>query len=391
MTPNPVEFDEAVERLGLMDSPPEERFDRITRLAREVFDVDYAVVNVVDSETVYTKSQPPETSFVHTPIDDSFCGEAVRQPEILEVPDGQADPLFADRAIVAEHGIRFYAGFPIRTEDGETVGTLCLLDKNPGHLTDEERATFERLGRWAEAEMRMDDPLTDEPTKAADASLAPAESTDELTSGEVRLAALAIPFGAVSGDRSAWQKIDDRIVVTLTDVMGKGEKAGAFARELVTALHARADLRPLDALIAIEEEASQRAHVYGDSFATLFHAVIDTATGRVDYVDAGHGLTLLLRPDGTSQRLSSHNLPLGLRPEGTEWEAGELTVEQGDLIVTVSDGALDAYDSTLDSLRQIGEELRRAHGPDAFFDGLSVRVSEHTVDDDVTAVVVSVL
>ncbi|MDF2917228.1 MAG: hypothetical protein K0S70_1445, partial [Microbacterium sp.] len=58
MTPNPVEFDEAVERLGLMDSPPEERFDRITRLARDVFDVDYAVVNVVDSETVYTKSQP---------------------------------------------------------------------------------------------------------------------------------------------------------------------------------------------------------------------------------------------------------------------------------------------------------------------------------------------
>jgi hypothetical protein len=388
MTPNRVQSDEAVERLGLMDTPPEERFDRITRMAREVFDVDYAVVNVVDSETVYTKSQPPETSFVHTPIDDSFCGEAVKQPAILEVPDGQADPLFADRAIVAEHGIRFYAGFPLRTEAGETVGTLCLLDKNPGHLSDEERATFERLGRWAEAEMRMDDRETGEPMETA---AEPARSTDEIASGEVRLAALAIPFGAVSGDRSAWQRIGDKIVVTLTDVMGKGEKAGALAHELVSALHARADMRPLDALIAVEAEAAERAYIYEDSFATLFHAVIDPATGRVDFVDAGHGLTLLLRSDGSSERLSSHNLPLGLRPDGTQWEAGERTVEHGDLIVTVSDGALDAYDSTLDSLHQIGDELRRAHGPDAFFDGLSVRVSEHTVDDDVTAVVVSVL
>ncbi|MDF2555196.1 MAG: hypothetical protein K0R60_1091, partial [Microbacterium sp.] len=62
----------------------------------------------------------------------------------------------------------------------------------------------------------------------------------------------------------------------------------------------------------------------------------------------------------------------------------------GDLIISVSDGALDAYDSTLDSLRLIGEDLRRAAEPDAFFDELSIRVSEHTVDDDVTAVVISV-
>lgn len=175
--------DDAVTRLGLMDTAPEERFDRITRLAREMFDVDYAVVNVVNSETVFTKSQPAESDFRHTPIEDSFCGEAVKQPAVLEVPDGRADPRFADRAIVAEHGIRFYAGFPIHTDAGETVGTLCLLDTSPRDLSDADRDAFERFGLWAQAEMRMDDPGVSGAGPVPAASVAPAVRDDRLAAG----------------------------------------------------------------------------------------------------------------------------------------------------------------------------------------------------------------
>ncbi|OWP22042.1 hypothetical protein CBF90_07395 [Microbacterium sp. AISO3] len=381
--------DDAVTRLGLMDTAPEERFDRITRLAREMFDVDYAVVNVVNSETVFTKSQPAESDFRHTPIEDSFCGEAVKQPAVLEVRDGRADPRFADRAIVAEHGIRFYAGFPIHTDAGETVGTLCLLDTAPRDLSDADRDAFERFGLWAQAEMRMGDPGASGAVPVPAASSAPAKRDDRLAAGEVRLAALAIPYGQVSGDRSSWQQVGDRIIVTLADVMGKGEEAGGFAEELIGALQQRAHLDPVEAMLSVEDYARHDKR-YRETFATLFHAVIETRSGRVAYVDAGHGLTLLLRADGTSERLTSRNLPLGLRPSDAEWEAGETVVGHGDLIVSVSDGALDAYDSTLDSLRLIGEDLRRATEPDAFFDELSIRVSEHVVDDDVTAVVVSV-
>ncbi len=381
--------DDAVARLGLMDSAPEERFDRITRLAREMFDVDFAVVNVVNSETVFTKSQPPESHFRHTPIEDSFCGEAVKRPAVLEVPDGRADPRFADRAIVAEHGIRFYAGFPIHTDAGETVGTLCLLDTSPRELSESDRDAFERFGLWAQAEMRLDDPALVTAATAPDDGASPVARADRLTAGEVRLASLAIPHGRVSGDRSSWQQLGDRIVVTLADVMGKGEEAGGFAEELIGVLQQRSHLAPVDALLSVEDYARHDAR-YRETFATLFHADIDTRSGRVSYVDAGHGLTLLLRADGSSQRLSSRNLPLGLRPADADWEAGETTVTHGDLIISVSDGALDAYDSTLDSLRLIGEDLRRASEPDAFFDELSIRVSEHVVDDDVTAVVISV-
>jgi hypothetical protein len=387
MSTAPILSDEAVDRVGLRDTPPEERFDRITRMAQELFDVDIAVVNVVDSRTTYTKSQGSGAAIGHTPIEDSFCQAAVKQHDVLEVPDATEDPRFAHLPSVENDGIRFYAGYPLRTDAGETVGTICIVDTEPRTLDDTDREAFQRLGQWAEAEMRLDDPATD--AAGADEHGASALLHDELHGGEVRLASLAIPYHRLSGDRSAWQQVGDRIIVTLTDIMGKGEIASGFAQTLVEHLHARAGMTPVDALREVEVEAGRDPR-YRGTFATLFHAAIDTITGRVEFVDAGHGLTLLLRSDGTTERLHSTNLPLGLRPRDIDWEPGETTVAPGDLIVSVSDGALDAYDSTLDSLRMIGEDLRRAPGPDGFFNELSVRVTEHVVDDDVTAVVVSI-
>lgn len=375
----------AVERVGLMDSPPEERFDRITRLAREMFDVDYALVNIVDEDEVYTKSQPPATHFGRTPREAVFCGETVKQDGILEIDDATLDERFRDIASVTEYGMRFYAGFPLRTDDGEPVGTLCLLDPDPHALDEDQRRSLENLGRWAQAEIRQSDPGPGEGAVA----IGRTPRADEFTADGVRLASLAIPHGVVSGDRSGWQEVGGRVVVTLADVMGKGEAAGAVAEVLLHALQARRDMSPVAAMLSVEDEA-RSSGLYRDTFATVFHAVIDAAAGTVDYIDAGHGLTLVLRADGSSERLTSRNLPLGLRPADVEWEAGRASVRRGDLLVSVSDGALDAYDSTLESLRLIGDDLRAAADPHGFFDGLTLRVSTHQVDDDVTAVVLSV-
>ena len=97
----------AVERTGLMDSPPEERFDRITRMAKDLFDVDYALVNIVGDEDVYTKAQPGGPRLGRSPREAVFCGETVKQGGILEIDDAAADPLYRDRAAVTEYGIRF--------------------------------------------------------------------------------------------------------------------------------------------------------------------------------------------------------------------------------------------------------------------------------------------
>jgi hypothetical protein len=403
--------DEAVRRSGLMESGQEERYDRITRLAKDVFDVDHAVVNIVDSTTIFTKSQPQGGTFRHTPPEDSFCAITVTQDDLLEVDDAIEDDRFSDRAIVTRHGIRFYAGLPLRTAGGDTIATLCLLDTSPRSLTEEERDTFLRLGEWAEAEIQTDDAKAQQDTGPTTASVADAvdedaatatSSTDEAVrspaapatreeaeAGPLALAALAIPFGLVSGDRGAWVRVGDRLLVTLTDVMGKGEEQGRLAQRIVAALQARAGEPVLDAVREVERELTTSGAL-DDTFATLFHAVVDIASGTVEFVDAGHGLNLVLASDGATDRLSSHNLPLGLRPDGMPWEAGSFAVAAGDVIVSVSDGALDAYDSTLDSLRMLADELRSAAETARFFDGLTARVSEHVVEDDVTAVVVTV-
>ncbi len=108
----------AAERTGLLDSPPEERFDRITRLARELFDVDYALVNIVDADEIYTKSQPEGPRFGRSPLEAVFCGETVKQDGLLEVDDATADERFRDIAAVTEYGMRFYAGFPCAPTTG---------------------------------------------------------------------------------------------------------------------------------------------------------------------------------------------------------------------------------------------------------------------------------
>jgi hypothetical protein len=372
---------------ALLDATQEERFDRITRLAQEYFDVPFALVNFVTPEGVLTKSQPPETSFRYTPLGAGFCEETVRQQGILEVDDAVHDPRFASRKAVTDHGVRFYAGYPIHLASGEAVGTLCLLGREPRTLTGDEREFLEQLGRWAQAELRADGtegndaPLDRDPLARA--------TRDGLVADDLALASLAIPFGFVSGDYSAWRQVGRRFVLTLADVMGKGAEAGALAHAVVAALQSDPADEPLAALrrvdAALGEELSAR-----EMFATVFHAVLDTSTGELAYVDAGHGLSLHLSPDGAEQRIRSHNLPLGLLPGGAEWEGGRLAVRPGDRLVSVSDGVLDAYDATLDSLRAVGEDFRRAGDAGVFFDALSVRVAEHEVEDDVTALVLTV-
>lgn len=378
---------EALDRLGLLGTGAEERFDRITRLASQEFGLDMALVNLVGEDSLWAKSQPVGVQFGTTPFGVAFCEHTVRGTGLLEIPDAAADPRWSHLPAVTEHGMRFYAGVPLRVASGEAVGTLCLYGTEPRTLDDDERALLGRLGRWAQAELRTDDPAAQESRVAPAADAAPAPSPLE-DRREAQVSTLAIPFGAVSGDASAWTQDDRTLVVSLVDVMGKGEAAGAIAGRIVDGLQALGPVPPAEALARVESSigASLRD---GDTFTTVFHAVLDLEAGVLDYVDAGHGLTVHLAADGRGTRLYSRNLPLGLMSDGDEWEVGRLEVFRGDVVVSVSDGALDAYDSTLDSLRRLGEELLASRDTSAFFDALAGRVRDQAVDDDVTAVVIA--
>ncbi len=144
---------DALRALGILDTSPEERFDRLTRLARRLFDVPIALVSLVDADRQWFKScvglPVSETS-----RDVSFCGHAILGDGILMIPDTLADERFHDNPLVtqAPH-IRFYAGCPLRAADGSKLGTLCLIDVEPRSLSDDDRDLLRDLAHMAEQEL----------------------------------------------------------------------------------------------------------------------------------------------------------------------------------------------------------------------------------------------
>ncbi|WP_285415983.1 sensor domain-containing diguanylate cyclase [Pseudomonas sp. efr-133-TYG-5] len=139
--------------LNVLDSAPEERFDRLTRLAKRLFNVPIALVTLVDKDRQWFKScvglDVNETS-----RDVSFCGHAILQDELLLVPDAKQDERFHDNPLVTgAPNIRFYAGYPLTVPNGNKMGTLCLIDTQPRQLDDEERALLRDLAGMAEQEL----------------------------------------------------------------------------------------------------------------------------------------------------------------------------------------------------------------------------------------------
>lgn len=114
---------------------PEERFDRMTRIARKLFDVPYALISLVDFNHQWFKSCEG-LNFRETARDISFCGHAILQDKIFIVENAAQDPRFWDNPLVIQEPfIRFYLGCPLKVEEECNIGTLCLLDNKPRSLS----------------------------------------------------------------------------------------------------------------------------------------------------------------------------------------------------------------------------------------------------------------
>lgn len=131
--------------LDLLDSPPDERFDRITRLAARLFGVPTALVSLVDAERQWFKSRVG-MALDQTPRSSSFCAHAIRQDDVMVVVDASHDERFADNPLVrGENAVRFYAGSPIEIGDGVRIGTLCIVDTVPREFGPDERTLLRDL------------------------------------------------------------------------------------------------------------------------------------------------------------------------------------------------------------------------------------------------------
>jgi diguanylate cyclase (GGDEF)-like protein len=161
---------EALWGLHVLDTPAEERFDRLTRLARRLFGVPIALVSLVDEHRQWFKSRDG-LDFAETPRDVSFCGHAISSDALFVVPDALQDARFASNPLVlGEPHVRFYAGCPLKAPGGQRIGTLCIMDRQPRQLEDGDLEALRDLAAVVERELAAvqlatQDALTDVPNR----------------------------------------------------------------------------------------------------------------------------------------------------------------------------------------------------------------------------------
>lgn len=144
----------ALDQAAVLDTPPEERFDRYTRLAKRLFAVPTALVSLVDQNRQWFKSRQGLDA-TETPRDIAFCAHAINEPErVLVVENATEDERFHDNPLVTgDPQIRFYAGCPITTPNGHAIGTLCIIDGEPRTFTAEDEESLQDIGAMVSAEL----------------------------------------------------------------------------------------------------------------------------------------------------------------------------------------------------------------------------------------------
>jgi diguanylate cyclase (GGDEF)-like protein/PAS domain S-box-containing protein len=143
----------ALRALAVLDTPQEDRFDRFTRIAAAAFRAPIALVSLVDAQRQWFKSRVG-LEMRETPRSLAFCSHAVALDDLLVVPDTHLDERFADHPmVVGAPFVRFYAGQPVHSVDGQPLGTLCILDREPRQFGDADKRMLRDLAQMVQDEL----------------------------------------------------------------------------------------------------------------------------------------------------------------------------------------------------------------------------------------------
>ena len=273
----------ALAESGLAESPPEEAFDRVTRLVSEVLHVPVALFTLVTADQQVFKSSVGVGDLRETPLSHSFCKHVVEDGSPLEVIDARIHPKVRDNPSVGELGVIAYLGVPLTTADGERIGALCAIDHEPRQWTGRDHGVLEDLAGalMAEVELRR----ANRRVAAAAAELHFAATHDSLTRLGNRRALLADLAQVLADKRPATLALLD-----LQGVRGFNDTHGHLAGdELLTRLAERVDA----AMVG-------HGHVYrlgGVQLCVLIPAVgavadgvVAAASGALDERGAGYAV-----------------------------------------------------------------------------------------------------
>ncbi|MCT1479615.1 PP2C family protein-serine/threonine phosphatase [Microbacterium sp. p3-SID336] len=373
---------QALEELGILDTPPDERVDRVARLAKEMFGVPMVSVSLIDRDRQWRKSQIG-LGGNEAPRQDSFCDYTVSQDRTVVVEDASTTDLFADNPFVTgDPHLRFYAAHPLHAPGGEPVGTLCVLDTEPHTFTDAQADLLRDLAFWVQTELAQDADI--DHAAIVQRALRPRvlPEIDGYT-----IAAGAAPRGTLAGDYFDFAQHGDALRVTLADAMGKGTGPALVAATVRASLRTAPE-RSLATAVADVDRLLEEDLADTSMFVTAAVAELQPSTGELQVIDAGHSLAFVIRADRSWTPLRSKNLPLGMGMGVAEPREPIMTrLDPGDTFICCSDGLLDVLDED-DPFGHVDRVLT-ALGPDgAVQEALRLANSDDRATDDITVVVV---
>ncbi|MEJ2886404.1 PP2C family protein-serine/threonine phosphatase [Actinomycetospora aeridis] len=367
----------AVVATGLVDTPPEEAFDRLTRLASDLVGAPMVFVTLVDDDVSFWKSATgvdDEIGPRQYPASESFCRFVVTSGAEQVIPDTGADGRTRGMAAVETMNIRAWAGIPIRAANGEVLGTFCAMDVRPREWTHRQLEILRTLSQAAGGEIALRSALQEArlASAAAERHAANAERHAEraersaaeatelaetlqqslLPASNPRIPGMEVaaryrPGGGgaeVLGDFYDVFPVPGGWGVVVGDVCGKGPWAArttALARSTVRALgHTEDDT---EAVLAALNDVLHVWFAGRHSFVTATYATMTAADEGLHtvVVNGGHPPAFLLRADGEVRPFAGGGRALGLRAEASVGREEEC-LRHGDSLVFYTDGVTES-------------------------------------------------
>lgn len=360
--------------LELLDSPKEERFDRIVSLTKAVMGVPIAYIALIDSDRQWFKSKVGMCEALsETSRDESFCGHAILQDTPLVVEDALKDPRFFDNPMVtSEPFVRFYAGHPLKSQAGHNIATLCVVDTSPREFSEADMDRFAHLAAMAERELSMlgviatqhemietrnalvasQQALARELSEAADYVYQFLPAREVGIDEPVHIDYQFIASSRLGGDLLGYHDIDDdHQAFWLLDVTGHGVGASLLSVSAGNAIRSgqlNADPRDPAALVQTLNNAFPMER-NNDKFFTIWYGVYQRSTRTLTYATAGHHPALLLNREGERQSLGMPGLMIGVIPDN-KYQSQTIQIEPGSRLYLFSDGLYEVRGGTDDQL-----------------------------------------
>jgi sigma-B regulation protein RsbU (phosphoserine phosphatase) len=373
----------ALREYEILDTDPEVGFDDLTRLAASICGVPVSAITFIDAERQWFKSRIGLKDS-ETPLEYSFCAYAILESEMLVVEDAEHDATFADHpAVVAEKGIRFYAGAPLVTPEGFALGTICVADSVPRHLQPEQYQALQALSRQVQTQLELRRKLRDLRRVSAERDRAEAEKALKAAEIERDLqfarqfqqsflpdnahypavpAALTAPLRlsfhhlyqpalSLGGDFFDVVKLSEhRAGVFIADVMGHGARS-ALVTAILRTLFQELSLQtndPGELLTLLNARFYKTIEACPQFlFVSACYLVLDLQQAEVHLATAGHPPPL--HADAERHQVAalhdefSTGAALGLAPDSM-YRSSRTPIKAGDTILLFTDGLPEAPD-----------------------------------------------